>query len=247
MIKWGFSVHRIRSSNRILLVLLVALLLAVACAGSQGGRPGGLPDEINDDFLAEDLDVDEWVESFEGESRGVYAQRHAIVAALGLAPGDRIADIGAGTGFFSFLFSPKVGDEGRVYAVEIAPRFLELLRARARELELANLRVVEGTDRSVELPTESIDVAFICDVYHHFEYPFDSLASLHRAIRPGGSLVLIDFERIPGQSSEWLLEHVRAGREVFTAEIESAGFRLSDEIFLDDLEGNYILRFDRTD
>ncbi len=89
-----------------------------------------------------------------------------------------------------------------------------------------------------------MDLAFICDVYHHFEYPHSSLASLHRALRPGGELVLVEFKRVPGQSSDWVLNHVRAGQEVFTAEIEAAGFKKAQEINL--LKENYILRFRKT-
>lgn len=229
------------------LVTLVPLLFGTGCATGDPERPTNLPRGINDSFLAADLDVAEYVERFEGESRDVYAQRRPIVDALSLAPGDSIADIGAGTGFFSFLFAEAVGDTGRVYAVEISPRFLDHLRARSRDEGIAQVEVVEATERSVSLPAASVDVAFVCDVYHHFEYPQASLASLHRAIRPGGSLVLIDFERIPGTSPQWLLDHVRAGREVFSAEIEAAGFRLHDEIELDGLGDNYVLRFERVD
>jgi SAM-dependent methyltransferase len=207
----------------------------------------GLPVGINDNFLSEDLDVEKYVDRFEGESRDVYAARHAIVESLQLSPGDSIADIGAGTGFFSFLFADEVAASGSVYAVEISPRFLEHLRTRAGNEAPDTVRVIEGTARSVALPNASIDLAFICDVYHHFEYPADSLASLHSAVRPGGSLVLIDFERVPGQSPEWLLDHVRAGREVFQAEIEAAGFELVQDIELEGLDDNYILRFDRVE
>ena len=110
------------------------------------------------------------------------------------------------------------------------------------------VRVVEGTRTSVELPKASVDVAFVCDVYHHFESPEASLASLFEAIRPGGSLVIIEFHRIPGQTPEWLLEHVRAGQDVFTAEIEAAGFVETDEIELEGLTDNYIkVQFDGDD
>jgi SAM-dependent methyltransferase len=232
-----------------LVTLLVSLLVAAlaGCVGSTDARPAGLPADINATFLSKDLDVAEYVERFEGESRAVYAERQAIVAALSLRPGDDVADIGAGTGFFSFLFAEAVGDSGSVYAVEIAPRFLDHLRARAAREAPGVVRVVEGTERSVSLPDASIDLAFVCDVYHHFEHPEASLASLHSALRPGGSLVLIEFERIPGVSPEWLLEHVRAGREVFRAEIEAAGFALAEETRLPRLDGNYILRFERVD
>lgn len=233
------------------LLVLLACLLSTGCEtfgpGAVEARPENLPATINDAFLDEEMDVDRWVERFEGESRAVYAQRFAIVEALGLAPGDRVADIGAGTGFFSFLFADAVGRTGEVHAVEISPRFLDHLASEKASRGLENFTVVEGTDRSVRLPRAAVDLAFVCDVYHHFEHPADSLASLHDAIRPGGSLVLIEFHRIPGVTSEFLLEHVRAPREVFQAEIEAAGFRLVEELDIAGLDDNYVLRFERVD
>lgn len=226
-------------------VLLGAFVVLAGCATPVASGSTGLPVGINDAFLSKDLDVEKYVERFEGESRAVYSERTAIVGSLGLEKGDRIADIGAGTGFFAALFDEAVGEDGRVFAVEISPKFLEHLRERAKDEGLGAVRVVEGTERSVELAPNSVDVAFVCDVYHHFAYPMETLASLMSAIRPGGELVVIDFERIPGESPEWLLEHVRAGREVFREEIETAGFTFANEIRLAHMEGNYILRFRR--
>ena len=223
------------------------LALALILAGCANSRPEGLPRGINDAFLDDDLDVDAYIERFEGESRAVYAERNAIVDALALAPGQSVADIGAGTGFFSFLFADAVGREGRVYAVEISRPFLDHLRIESLSRGLTAVEVVEGSARSVALPPSSTDLAFICDVYHHFEYPTDSLTSLHEALRPGGALVLIEFHRVPGESPEWLLEHVRAGQEVFQAEIEAAGFQFEEEILLTGLDDNYFLRFRRLD
>jgi SAM-dependent methyltransferase len=225
--------------------LLIASLLA--CADEPGPPSTETPAGINDNFLSEDLDVDEYIERFEGESREIFAERHAIVEALALSSGNRIADIGAGTGFFTALFAEEVGDVGTVYAVEISPKFLEHLRERFAAEESTPVRVIEGTRKSVELPPSSVDMVFICDVYHHFESPQDSLASLHSAIRPGGSLVLIDFDRIPGESPEWIFEHVRAGKEVFRAEIEAAGFVWTEEFQLEGLKNNYMLRFERVE
>lgn len=223
--------------------LLMASLLS--CTNEPSPPSAETPEGINANFLSEDLDVNEYVERFEGESREVFAERQAIVEALALSTGSRIADIGAGTGFFTALFAEEVSDDGTVYAVEISPKFLEHLRERFAAEEPTPVRVVEGTQNSVELPPSSIDLAFICDVYHHFESPQDSLASLLSAIRPGGSLVLIDFERIPGESPDWIFEHVRAGEEVFRAEIEAAGFVFTEEIQLEGLKNNYMLRFER--
>ena len=225
--------------------LTLLALLSLACAKPDATRPADLPQNINDTFLAEDMDVDQYVERFEGESRGVYAKRFEIVEALNLTPGDAVADIGAGTGFFSFLFTDAVGRTGQVFGVEISPGFLTHLRKEKTARGLDQFEVIEGTTSSVELEKGSTDLAFICDVYHHFETPEASLASLHEAIRPGGSLVIIEFHRIEGVTNDFIFKHVRAGREVFQAEIEAAGFRLTEEIEIDGLDDNYILRFER--
>ena len=226
-------------------------LLCLALACPSGAEAASKPKEdsvrpgVNERFLGEDLDVEHFVEIFEGESREVSVQRARIVEALKVSAGMTVADIGAGTGLFLPDFDRGVGSEGRVYAVEISPKFLEHLRGRAEREKLARVEVVEGFEDSVALPAASIDLAFVCDTYHHFEYPRSTLASLYTAIRPGGSLVILDFERIPGKSSDWVLEHMRAGKEVFRREIESAGFRFEREITVEGLKENYVLRFRR--
>jgi SAM-dependent methyltransferase len=97
----------------------------------------------------------------------------------------------------------------------------------------------------VKLPNASIDVALVSDTYHHFEYPVSMLSSLYDALRSGGQLAVIDFERIPGVSRKWVLDHVRVGKKVVVAEIEAAGFELVEEIPVSGLVENYMLRFQR--
>ena len=166
-----------------------------------------------------------------------------IVKAAGIKPGAIVADVGAGTGLFTMLFAETVGKAGKVLAVDIAAPFLAKIRERAKTEQRANVETILGTDRDTQLPTNSVDLVFICDTYHHFEFPKVTLASIHRALKPGGVLVLVDFERIPGMSSDWTLNHVRAGREVFTKEIEDAGFERLDGEKLDCLKENYLVRF----
>jgi len=144
------------------------------------------------------------------------------------------------------LFAESVGADGRVYAVEISPKFIEYLRERARRGRLRQVEVVEGEDRFVPLPEASIDVAFLCDTYHHLENPQGILRSLHRALRPGGRLVVVDFDRNPASSRKWVLEHVRAGKSEVSAEIVSAGFTLEEQIDIDGLVENYVLQFRRS-
>lgn len=200
---------------------------------------------INEQFLNPELQVDEWKERFETESREVFAARKAIADALQLEDGMSVADVGAGTGLFTRLFAERVGPRGWVYGVDISSRFVEHLAGLADSSKRQNITPVLCAEDSVLLPPESVDLVFICDTYHHFEYPTETLESIYRAVRPGGRLAVIDFERIPGESREWILDHVRAGKETFQSEIEEAGFHLLDEVDLEGLEENYFLLFQK--
>lgn len=204
-----------------------------------------VPAGINDRFKDPELNVDEWLERFEVESREVYGAREQVLQACAIKPGQRIADVGAGTGFYSRLFAKKTGWDGWVFSVDISPNFLQHIAKRATTDGIENLTTVLGTDVSIRLPPESVDLVFICDTYHHFESPTQTLASIYRALKPGGRLVLIDFERIPGVTREFLMGHVRAGKEVFQSEVIAAGFKFTDEIKIDGFQENYLLRFEK--
>ena len=219
--------------------LLPALLLFLSLSAAIRGQEQSVNPGINKSFV--DPDPRKFVERFEKEGREVYDNREKIIDELGLTPGMAVADVGAGTGLFTRLIAPAVGEQGKVYAVDIARAFVThtLLSCRAR-----GFTQVEGivcTADDAKLPAHSVDVIFICDTYHHFEYPQKTMASLHRALKAGGRLFVLDFERIEGVSSDWILGHVRAGKEDFQAEIEAAGFTLVEERDL--FEQNYFLCF----
>ena len=221
-------------------IVLISLPLVQATAQNNSVNPG-----INDKFLSETLEIAEWRKRFEGESRQIYVYRKEIVAALKLRDKQRVADIGAGTGLFSKLLAQAVGHNGLVWALEISPKFIEHMQDRFSQADLDQIEVVENTERSTGLAESSIDLAFLCDVYHHFEYPEDMLRNLAYVLRWGGSLVIIDFERIPGETSNYIMNHVRAGKDVFRKEIEAAGFSFKEEIKIEGLTDNYILHFVR--
>jgi len=210
---------------------------------SQGGVAASVRPGINKDFLDPNLPVEQWVQRFEVESREVFAARKEILASLGLKSGMSVADIGCGTGLFLQPLSASVGNLGSVYAIDISPKFVKHLTERVDKESLANVKVVLCTDRTTELKPESIDAALVCDTYHHFEYPAQTLKSLYQAMRPNGLLVVVDFNRIEGKSRPWTLEHVRAGKEVFRKEIEEAGFRFEEEVEVDLFQENYLLKF----
>jgi ubiquinone/menaquinone biosynthesis C-methylase UbiE len=220
------------------MALAVAAALAMLAAGAQetSVRPG-----INDAYR--DPDVDQWVDRLEADDRAIFKYRDAIIATLGLEPGMEVADVGAGTGFLSLLIAAAVGPEGRVFAQDVVPEFLEHIKAAAAKEGLANITTVLGEQKSTRLEPGSIDLALVCDVYHHFEFPEPMLESLHSALRSGGRLVVIDFERVEGVSTPFAIEHVRAGKGTVTDEIKNGGFELIREVPLMEREGQYYLEF----
>ncbi|MFM7148934.1 MAG: DUF1549 domain-containing protein, partial [Gemmataceae bacterium] len=225
---------------RILAGLLVILATTTGLAQEKSVKPG-----INDSF--KNPDVDKYKKTFEGESREISTSRKAILEACQIKPGMAIADVGAGTGLFTRLFAEEVGPKGKVYAVDIAKNFLQHIEKTARDAKLSNIQTILCNERSSELPPASVDLVFICDTYHHFEFPLRTMSSIHKALRPGGRLVLIDFHRIPGKSREWTLGHVRAGQEVFEKEVISSGFKKVGAKKVMGLEENYFVHFEKVE
>jgi predicted methyltransferase len=233
---WGPSKAARRSLNQV-----IALAVAIAAATGAGcfrRRVGP-----NDAYYDPRVGAERWRQLFEGEDREIYRQRARIMQLAAVTPGMSVVDVGAGTGLFSMLLSDAVGETGRVYAEEIMEKFSSFIAARAEHERRANVVSVMGTETSIGLPPASVDFVFACDVYHHFDHPAQMLASMHRALRPGGEMLLVDFTREPGLSPAWILEHVRAGRQQVLREVEAAGFTL---VSTDDSVGiNYALRFRR--
>lgn len=116
-----------------------------------------------------------------------------LVERLGLRPGMVVADIGAGSGYITRRLSAKVGATGVVYAVDVQPEMLRMLETLARQAEFANLRPVLGAVDDVKLAPASLDLAIMVDVYHELEFPYETLASVVRALKPGGRVVFVEY------------------------------------------------------
>ncbi len=207
-------------------------------------RAENLPKGINDSFLDPEMKVEDFIKRFEIESREVFACRQQILAAVELRQGMEVADVGSGTGLYIGPFSTAVGNDGHVFAIDISPNFVKHLRQRAKDEQLQNVEVVLCSDRDVNLKPNSVDRVFICDVYHHFEYPQSSLRSIFAALRDGGKLILVDFNREgEGERGAWLEGHIRAPKAVFKQEVIDAGFKFEEEVSIDGFKENYLLRF----
>lgn len=199
---------------------------------------------INDPYFRPDGPA-RYSRILEAETREIVQRRSDIVDAIGLRKGMVVADIGAGTGLLTTDIAERVGARGRVYAVDIVPEFLERIRSRAEAEGLRNVTVIQGQDKATGLGPSAIDVAFMCDTYHHLEFPQAYMRSLFFSLRPGGKLVLVDIKRVEGESSSSVLRHVRAGKAKVIGEVEQAGFVFGSETDL--LEENYYLYFRRPD
>jgi ubiquinone/menaquinone biosynthesis C-methylase UbiE len=229
---------------------ILVLLLAGFCAADDVSKKPGpkhYPAEMNKKFSDPKAEIHEFIRRFENESRDIYVKRQSIVRAVGLRLGDTVADIGAGTGLFTLLFAGRVGPKGTVYAVDIGPVFLKYIDQEAKKQgHNAIIKTVLNTHDSTKLPANSIDVAFVCDTYHHFEHPSKMLASIHRALRPGGRLIIIDFD-LHKDSSDLVKQRARAPKEVYYHEITMAGFELIDKKVTPAIKDNFYTEFRRMD
>jgi ubiquinone/menaquinone biosynthesis C-methylase UbiE len=225
-------------TNR-LIPVLAGVALAAAFAVAQQPTITPTAKELNKSF---DADASQWQQRFEHEGRAIYDKRVQILDEMGLKPGMDVADIGAGSGLMSRLIAQRVAPGGSVYAVDISKNMIDHINQTAREQKISNIKAVLGDPHSPKLAPNSVDVVCIIDSYHHFEFPTDMLAEISKALRPNGTLVLIDFKRIEGVSRDYILKMVRAGEGTFSDEFLNAGFDLverRDDMFPE----NYLMKF----
>jgi SAM-dependent methyltransferase len=132
----------------------------------------------------------DWLERPEREAE---EKPGLLLEALKLKPGDVVADIGAGTGYYSWRMASIVGEKGLVYAVDIQQEMLDLLAERMAERKITNVKGVLGTVTDPKLPVQSLDLVLMVDVYHEFDHPFEMMQAICRALKPGGRVAFAEF------------------------------------------------------
>lgn len=132
----------------------------------------------------------EWLERSEREREEM---PNRLIELINFKEGDVVADIGIGTGYISRRISPKIGDTGLIYGIEIQQEMLDILDAKMKEVGITNVKGILGTIENPKLPPNSVDVAIMVDVYHEFSHPYEMMQNICRGMKPGGRVVFVEY------------------------------------------------------
>lgn len=181
--------------------VVAAMLAAVSCGQPTTAPAAGYaaiaasPDGIGKAYLGREIarvmghEGAEWLER---DSRQREERTDLLLANLELKPTDVVADVGAGTGYFTFRIAPRV-PRGKVLAVDVQPEMIEFLNRGERERKLANVEPILGTVDYPKLPAGTVDVALLVDAYHEFDHPAEMMSGIVRSLAPGGRVVLVEY------------------------------------------------------
>jgi ubiquinone/menaquinone biosynthesis C-methylase UbiE len=168
-----------------------------------------------------------YIGALEDPQRDAYQKPHEVVHALSLKPGEVIADIGAGSGYFTFHLARHVGEKGRVYAVDVSSDMILHINRRIRDTRANNVVSVLADPDDPLLPERSVNRFFICNVWHHVENQTKYLSLMKKMLQPGGEVVMIDFQKTETPVGPPL--KMRIAREDLIKQMENSGFTLSKE------------------
>ncbi len=165
-------------------------------------------------------DAEKWSKMWDTPERDAWQKPDAVVAAIGLAPNAVVADVGAGTGYFSMRLAKAV-PQGKVLATDAEPDMVEFLKNRAAKEGLANVTPVKADPVDPTLP-EKADVVFLCNVYHHIDARTAWFGKLKASLKPGGKLVIVDYR--PEWEGHGPPKHARVTPDQIAAELKPAGW-----------------------
>ena len=168
-----------------------------------------------------------WSKVFDDPARAEWQKPAEVAAALGLRPGQTVADLGAGTGYFTGPLADVVGPSGTVLAVDVEPNLVAYLRQRAAREHLTNVRVVLASAHDPRLPAAGVDAVLVVDTYHHIDDRIAYFRRLQRALRPHGRVAVVDWHKRPMPVGPEM-DH-KLAREQVVDEMQAAGYRLVDE------------------
>jgi arsenite methyltransferase len=169
--------------------------------------------------------------AYEGLGRDDWQQPEKVIQSLEIKPGDHVADLGSGSGYFTFRLAQAVGPTGKVYAVDIDKQMNDLVIQRAQKEGAGNVEVVLAKPNDADLPASGVDLIFTVNTYHHIDDRIAYFTALKRSLRSGGRVAIIDFDRRAWL--EGLFSHYTPA-EFIRREMEQAGYTLKRDLnFLD--------------
>ena len=184
--------------------------------------------------------ADTLVSKWEGPGRDKWQLPESIIEELGIKPGQTVADIGSGGGYFTVRLSKEVGDNGKVYAVDVEKKFLDSIAERLKEENLSNVELIHAKLDDPQLAEESVDMIFICNVWHHVAGREAYIWKLYSALKPNGKMVVIDFRYQQPQLKPVNIDH-RIPRSQTLKLAREGGFKLHGEYLF--LPRQYFLVF----
>lgn len=185
-------------------------------------------------------DVEKYAKRFESPERAAWAKPKLVVEKLKLKAGEKVADIGAGTGYFSVLFAHAVAPGGTVYAADLEPGMLKYMDARAGREKITNLVTVKAEPSDPKLP-EAVDLIFFSDTWHHIGERVEYLATLKKRLKHHGRIVIVDFKADADLPFGGPPKKMRLSTADVIAEFKAAGFSLHERF--DVLSYQYFLTF----
>jgi SAM-dependent methyltransferase len=196
------------------------LVMMVGCGGSPPAAVGPAHSHDHHDGMPHRFEhADEWAKQFDDPSRDAWQHPDEVLGALALAPGQAIADVGAGTGYFTVRLARAVPD-GQVFATDIEPDMVRYLTERAAREQLVNVRAVLATATDPNLAAASLDRVLVVDVWHHVADRIGYANKLAAALRPGGMIAIVDFTLAATHGPP---QHHRLAPEAIVADLRAAG------------------------
>jgi ubiquinone/menaquinone biosynthesis C-methylase UbiE len=223
--------------DKYIISAIVSILLASLLSGSvysQEHNKEQNPSATQQRFS----DIELWIKRFEDPERDKWQRPAEVVKAMDLKPGDVVADIGAGTGYFTRHIAAAVGPSGKAIGLDIEPGMVKYMEEDAKKLNLSNYEARVVKTDNPELGPHSVDVIFLCDTYHHIENRLEYFRNVSPSLKPGGRLVIVDF--IKDTDFGPPREHKMA-KESVIEELLKAGYRLIKSHDL--LQHQYFLEF----
>lgn len=202
--------------------IVFVLLFALACKAPQPAIKSDAPAPARVPAPVMSAHGADWLERPERE---VEERPDLVLAAMQLREGDVVAEIGAGSGYFARRIARVVGPQGIVYANDIQPEMIDLIRSYSAREGLTNVRPILGGEIDPKLPAKSIDWILLVDVYHEFQKPQPMLARMREALNPDGRVMLVEY-RGDGDSAKHIREEHRMTKEQVLREWIPAGYKL---------------------